>query len=199
MSKWSVIGNVDPHVLASRYSNEDSFSTLDTPAEEPDEISLAQATEIKKVLHLLPAREADFVELYYFKHLKQTDIAILYRVSQPTVCYRLQRAVERIKYLIAIPHLTQNKIKEDLKPFLKSEIDIDIMALMYLTTCQSETAKLLGVTQGLIRHRFLRSIKTLKKDPEAQLYYELFYKLSNNLNILREIHKDSNKVDFIII
>ena len=119
MSKWSVIGNVDPHILASRYSNEDSFGTLDTPTEEPDELSLAQSSEIKKVLHMLPAREADFVELYFFKHLKQTDIAILYRVSQPTVCYRLQRAVERIKYLIAIPHLSQEKIKEDLKPFLK--------------------------------------------------------------------------------
>jgi len=199
MSKWSVIGNVDPHILASRYSNEESFGTLDTPTEEPDEISLAQSSEIKKVLHMLPAREADFVELYFFKHLKQTDIAILYRVSQPTVCYRLQRAVERIKYLIAIPHLSQEKIKKDLQPFLKNQVDIDIMALMYLTTCQSETAKLLGVTQGLIRHRFLRSIKTLKKEPDAKVYYELFYKLSNNLNILREIHKDSNKIDFIIL
>lgn len=199
MSRWSVVSNVDPYVLASKYANEDGFGQLETLSEEPSDLAMEQIEEVKKILHLLPAREADFIELYFFKKLKQTDIAILYKVSQPTVCYRLQRAIERIKYLLAIPHLTQEKIKEGLKPYLKNETDIEIMALMYLTTCQSETAKMLGVTQGLIRHRFLRSIKTLKKEPEAQDYYELFYKLSNNLNILREIHKESNKVDFIIM
>lgn len=199
MSKWSVIGSVDPFVLASMYSNEDSYNEIDTYSDEPSEETLAQLEEVKKVTHLLPAREADFIELYFFKELKQTDIAILYNVSQPTVCYRLQRAVERIKYLLSIPHLTQEILETDLKAFLPNDLDVKIMCLMYETTCQSETAKMLGVTQGLIRHRFLRSIKTLKKNEEASDYYELFYKLSKNLNILREIHKDSNKIDYIIL
>lgn len=117
---------------------------------------------IQEHLESLPAREADFIEMYYFGKLKQTDIAEVFKVSQPTVCYRLQRATNRLQYLLRLPKLDLEQVKLDLSLWLTDSQNVQIMLLMKETTCQSEVAKRLGVSQGLVRHRFLRILKRLR-------------------------------------
>jgi len=63
------------------------------------------------------------------------------------------------------------------------------MQLMRETTCQSEVAKRLGVSQGLVRHRFIRSVNRMKMYPELAPYVKLFEFISANLNILREVQR----------
>ena len=148
----------------------------------------------------LPPREADFVELYFFSHKTQTDIAEIFKVSQPTVCYRLQRATARIRFVLSLPDVTDEELLEALKGFLADQEDVQIMMLMYETTCQSAVAKRLGVTQGKVRHRFMRSTKRMTENPNMEKYAQIFQAIAANLNILREVDRPAwdEKVHFVV-
>jgi len=64
---------------------------------------------------------------------------------------------------------------------------------MWETTCQSEVAKRLGVTQGLVRHRFIRAVKRMRDigSPGLKDLATMFDTISENLNILREVKRPS--------
>lgn len=163
-----------------------SFGTIFT---DPDEEDLQIIDRVRTILTRLPVIEADFIDLYFFRHIRQTDIAAIFGVSQPTVCYRLQRAIQRIKYLLEVPKVDSANLRTDLRRFFTDPMDIEILVLMYETTCQSETAKRLGVTQGFVRHRFIRSSKRMNTHPSMQFYGEVFSTVARNLNLLREVQR----------
>ena len=104
MSDWSGGYKImNPHDIETRFSTEDGLAYLDFSLDEHiNEESEERLEQVRGILDRIPPREADFVELYYFMQKRQTDIAIMFRVSQPTVCYRLQRAAERIRFLLQI-------------------------------------------------------------------------------------------------
>ena len=179
----------DPTELAARFANEDSMAYLDSIFEEPSEEDRGLIDRVRGTIDDLPDREADLVELYYFRGKRQTDIARIFRVSQPTVSYRLGRAAKRILFLLELPSIDMKQLQQDMKDFLSDPLDAEIMILMYRTTCQSEVAKRLGVSQGLVRHRFMRSLKRMLDDPRMILYVQLFDCISDNLNILREVQR----------
>jgi len=58
------------------------------------------------------------------------------------------------------------------------------MILMARTTCQSETARELGVTQGFVRYRFLRTIDRLKTMRNTDILVDWFEKVAASPNIL---------------
>jgi len=189
MVSWSGHHTIDPAEMESRFSNENSMAYMDSIFTEPSDEDVHRIEQIQEILQLLPDREADFVDLYYFKRLRQTDIASIFGVSQPTVCYRLMRAADRIRFLLNLPEINKNKLEKDLSGFLSDPLDVQIMLLMWKTTCQSEVAKQLGVSQGLVRHRFLRSVKRMGGNPKFSKYVDLFKYVAGNLNILREVQR----------
>lgn len=182
------------------FSEEDSLAFFGSVFTEPDEDDLKMMEKVRVMLDLLPPVEADFVEMYFFKHIKQTDIATIFGVSQPTVCYRLYRAIDRIKFLLTLPKVDLDVMRADLSRFMSDPMDIDIMVYMYETTCQSESAKRLKVSQGLVRHRFIRSIKKMQGYEAMQNYYGIFSMIANNLNIMREVRRRqiSTRIDCVI-
>lgn len=153
----------DPSDIETRYALEDGMAYMASIFTEPTDEDLAQIEAIQGLMDSLPPREADFVDLYYFKRKKQTEIAYIFGCSQPTVCYRLQRATSRIQFLLQLPQVAEEDLLRDMGLFLPDPQDVRIMHLMWRTTCQSEAAKELGVSQGLVRHRFLRTIKRMKQ------------------------------------
>lgn len=155
---WSGHKVVDPSDIEARYSQEDSLAFLDFATEELDEESTGQLERVRGILDKLPPCEADFIELYFFRRRKQTDIAEIFGVSQPTVCYRLQRATARARYLLSLPSVEEGEIEDAMTRILDDPLDIKVMVQMYATTCQSEVAKRLGISQGKVRHRFMRAI-----------------------------------------
>jgi hypothetical protein len=159
---WSGHRMIDPTEIESRFAIEDGMSFMASVFTEPTDEALAQIETIRDIMESLPAREADFIDLYYFKRKKQTEIAHIFDCSQPTVCYRLQRATARIQFLLQLPHVEEEDLLLDMSAFLADGLDVQIMLLMWQTTCQSEVAKQLGVSQGLVRHRFLRSVKRMR-------------------------------------
>ena len=131
------------------------------------------------------------MELFFFKKLRQTDIAEIFGVSQPTVCYRLKRGASRIKFLLDLPKIDLKKMSADLTTFLGDPLDVQILVLIWETTCQSEVAKRLGVSQGLVRHRFLRAVSKMTASHRQQKYANLFHFIAKHLNILREVQRPS--------
>jgi len=189
MQSWSGHHTIDPSDMESRFSQEDGISYMDSIFSEPGEEDNAQIDRVRSVVDMLPPREADFVDLYYFKRLRQTDIASMFGVSQPTVCYRLARAADRIRFLLSIPRVEESALVQDMAGFLSDPLDVQIMVLMWKTTCQSEVAKQLNVSQGLVRHRFLRSLSRMRSNARFAKYVAVFDYISANLNILREVQR----------
>ena len=179
----------NPQDIETRFSNEDGMSQLASIFTEPSEEALAKVERVRQMLDLLPPREADFVDLYYFRQINQTDIATIFGVSQPTVCYRLKRATARIQFLLQLAPITRPELEEAIYGFLSDKLDAQIMILMWETTCQSEVAKRLGVTQGLVRHRFIRGVKRMKDNEHYADLAQMFDSISDNLNILREVKR----------
>jgi predicted DNA-binding protein (UPF0251 family) len=189
MTRWVGYYTSDPLDIENRFSTDDAFIFPSATMSEENQQKLER---IKGIIDSLPPREADFVELYYFNQLKQTDIAVIFGVSQPTVCYRLQRATARIQFQLSLPVVERDQLDKDIEGFLADPLDVNIMKMMYETTCQSEVASKLNVSQGLVRHRFIRSIKRMSENSRMAIYAEIFTLISKNLNILREVQR--NKV-----
>jgi len=202
-STWSDCRTVDPSELESRVSVGDSMEFLtQVLSEEPSEESTRNLERVREIMTELPPREADFVELYFFSHKTQTDIAEIFKVSQPTVCYRLQRATARIRFVLSLPDVSTDELRNVLIGFLSDPEDVQIMMLMYETTCQSAVAKRLGVTQGKVRHRFMRSTRRMleSQNPEMAKIAQIFQAIAENLNILREVDRPKwdEKIHYVI-
>lgn len=182
---------IDPSDMERMFSNEDGLSQYPSSHDELSEDSAEAMVRVRSVLSQIPAREADFVELYYFNRVRQTAIAQLFNLSQPTVCYRLQRAAARIRYILDMPTHDVWLLEQDLRGVLTDEVDIKIMLGMLRTTCQSEVAQEIGVTQGFVRHRYFRTIDRLKKMRGMETYVQMFEHVAANLNILKETHRSA--------
>jgi DNA-directed RNA polymerase specialized sigma24 family protein len=167
-----------------------------------------KAERIRELLDRIPPREADIIELYFDKKKRQADIAAIFNITQAAVSYRLGRGILRIQFLLDLPDITRDQMIEGLSkifpispvlPDLLEEdpeaylhIDTRILISMWETTCQSEVAKTLDLTQGRVRHRFFKAVDLLREsaeeDESLEPYSEIFTKISSKkFNILREV------------
>lgn len=189
--------SVDPAELANRFASPEPL--FDEPIEEVDEEKVASIlsslhfeTQVKPLLDRIPEREADLIDLYFIKKKRQADIAEIFDVTQAAISYRLDRGLQRIKFLLSIPQITEGEMRHHL-PFVPlKQIDVDILVGMWKTTCQSEVAMQLGLTQGRVRHRFFGAVKLLEKKAAEDISFEPLFKVfssiaSKNFNILRAV------------
>lgn len=178
----------DPNDISARFSNEhrlgydpdiDQFGDWGFNIE--DELSPALAEEIEingqelitngqkldfsaieQFLCRIPEREADLITLYHRDRMKQEQIAKIFGITQAAVSYRLHRGIRRIQFLRTIPELDNNTFELELGSKFSKQ-DLEILWRMYETTCQSEIAKQMGLTQGRVRHRFFRALGRIKE------------------------------------
>lgn len=160
---------VDPAELANRFAAPDALLDDEEPSEsllDPELEALFSSNDyenrIEPLLDRIPEREADLIYLYYVKRKRQADIATIFDVTQAAISYRLDRGIRRIKFLLSIPTVTEEDMRADLAAIFE-KIDIDILVGMWQTTCQSEVASKLQLTQGRVRHRFFKAVEVLKE------------------------------------
>jgi predicted XRE-type DNA-binding protein len=199
---------IDPAELSNRFASPDSEPELedDEDAEGEDDggidgkvasflVGADYESRIAPLLNRIPQREADLIFLYYIQKKRQADIAEIFGVTQAAISYRLDRGLQRIKFLLSIPQVTEDDLRDDLAEAFE-QIDINILVGMWQTTCQSEVANRLGLTQGRVRHRFFKAIEMLKKlsadDAKYAPYIQIFSAISSKkgsggFNILREV------------
>ena len=161
------IQSMDPAELSSRFSTEDVIQPIHGQGEE---WKAPRLEEIKDLLDRLPDRESDLVRLYFFKDKNQTDIAEIFGITQAAVSYRINRALARIRFLVDMPNLDKDDIYDILLEVLPSQLDAKIFSEMYQSTCQSEVADRLEITQGRVRHRFIKNLRFLGDFVVDQLY-----------------------------
>lgn len=255
---------VDPAELAARYStsHDPRFDREDEPLEldEAANVSTEAVAEffadndyesrVAPLLDRIPDKEADLIYLYFIQRKRQLDIATIFGITQAAVSYRLERGIQRIKFLLSIPQITEEELRADLpeifptrlpcplcceakaraawsdpgenaqgdsarkKPKKKAKespyrvaagpcrvcngdraiyIDVAILVGMWQTTCQSEVAETLGLTQGRVRHRFFRAVEVLQAAAAADAKFEPYHKVFDAIamgkafNILREV------------
>ena len=191
---------IDPAELSNRFAAPDSEPDLDGDGQEDGDhdeevasflVGADYESRIAPLLNRIPQREADLIYLYYIQKKRQADIAEIFGVTQAAISYRLDRGLQRIKFLLSIPQATEDELREDLAEVFEA-IDVNILVGMWQTTCQSEVANRLGLTQGRVRHRFFKSVETLKKRAEEDARFEPYHRIfsaisSKNFNILREV------------
>ena len=186
---------VDPAELANRFAAPDALLDDEVRPEDPEFEALFSEedyeTRIMPLLDRIPDREADLIYLYYVKKKRQADIAAIFDVTQAAISYRLDRGIKRIKFLLSIPTVTEEDMRLDLAEIFE-QIDIDILVGMWQTTCQSEVATKLKLTQGRVRHRFFKAVdvlmKAADKDQKFDPYHRIFSSISSkNFNILRAV------------
>ena len=188
---------VDPAELANRFASPDALLDDEVPEELSDESMTAlfssddYETRVAPLLDRIPEREADLIYLYYVCKKRQADIAEIFDVTQAAISYRLDRGIQRIKFLLAIPTVTEDELREDLDDVFEP-IDVNILVGMWQTTCQSEVANMLKLTQGRVRHRFFKAVERLKSYAEMDEKYRPYEKIfssisSKKFNILRAV------------
>lgn len=188
---WGSNISFDPSDMERMFTQEDTFAGFPTVNEELSPERSVKMEEVRFLLDQLPPREADFIELYFFNRVRQTSIAELFNVSQPTVCYRLQRGAARLRYLFDLPKHDLEVMEAELRTVLTDEQDIQIMLGMVRTTCQSDVAYELGVSQGKVRYRFLRTITKLEGMVGMESFVRVFKYVSENLNMLKNTSRAS--------
>jgi len=180
-------------------------------------------SQIAPLLDRIPSKEADLIYLYFIQRKRQLDIATIFGITQAAVSYRLERGIKRIQFLLSIPQITEEELWADLPEVLPASspcpkcvnkasepartssacpvcngtgtllIDVAILAGMWRSTCQSDVANTLGLTQGRVRHRFFKAVETLEvaaaKNEKYQPYHKIFSAISEGkmFNILREV------------
>lgn len=189
---------VDPIELSSRIPDPRSLEDIFDEDIEEETVAVDLATfdneygdRILPLLNRIPEKEADFIDLYYIQKKKQSDIATIFNITQAAVSYRLDRGIQRIKFILDMPEFTEEQLREDLSKIFSKPMDVDILVGMWKTTCQSEVATQLGLTQGRVRHRFLKARDTLARVAEQDEAYKphhyLFDSISKNFNIMRSV------------
>lgn len=177
------VQSIDSTELESRFSTEDRIPFFGA--------SKYSLDDLKPYLAMLPKKEADLILMYHVLKKDQKEIAKILNLSQGGVSHRIARARERLRFLISIPKFTRNELLEDLKSVIEEEIDLVIMWELYRTTCQSQVAEIVGMTQSRVRHRFMKCLRILEEKsqakPELERYFQAFTQISNNFNILHEI------------
>lgn len=177
------IKNIESSELENRFSNESKLKYLD------DNFPFT-FKDLEPYLEVLPKKEHDLIIMYYLLKKEQKEIAKILRLTQGGVSHRISRAKARLRFLVKVPKFTKEDLFSELEEFF-NELDLKILWGLYETTCQSEVAKQVGMTQSRIRHRFMKNLEVLEKlkdDPELLKYFDAFKLISqNNFNILREI------------
>ncbi len=179
----------DPSEIARRFTTE---ATLQFSASAEREVGF-DAT----LLDMIPKIEADIIRLHFFRGKTQTDIARIFSIKQSAVHYRIKRGLRRIRFLMERPEIVEASLRVDLTQLgLDNEVpntqvtDIDILIAMYHSTCQSVVATQLDLTQGLVRHRFLRAVARIQDEEDEPFvtYGIAFGMVRENLNILHEVN-----------
>ncbi len=223
---------IDPAEIATRFSYSDPrFDNEDDSLDADDANNVSNEvfadylpdgdyeSRIVPLLDRIPTREADLIFLYFIEKKRQADIATIFGVTQAAISYRLDRGIQRLKFLLNIPQVTEEELRTDLPKAFPAQIpcphcavaretprgpcqvcqgdgsillDVEILIGMWATTCQSEVATKLGLTQGRVRHRFFKAVKTLQEiatlDPRFSPYEKIFSAVaSKKFNILREV------------
>lgn len=150
---------------------------------EPDEPSPETRLQIRDYLDQIPVVEADCVDLYFLRGFTQTRIARILGLTQPTVCYRIHRGMERIRWLASVRDIDTGEWRATMAACGFRPWVIDCCLLYYETSCQSHAAARLGCGQPKIRHTLVAAIPRMLRIPATHRYGDVLQDMMSRPNI----------------
>jgi len=166
--------NLDTTLLERLFGEEDEITYYDEPdepvAEERTEDEIREELEakilrierLKKLLEKIPAKERTMLRMKFGKGLSQSQIGEFFEVSQVTISYRIQRALQRIQVFNQIIDIDQELMRRDYEK-LFDDLTVDILMAIFETSNQSETARIVGKSQYCVRSRYLKAIEVMEE------------------------------------
>jgi len=177
---------MDNVILERIFSNEYSMSTLPSFCEHITKETKERLDSIFRHMERINAIEADMLELHLVKGVPQSAIGKIFGYTQPNIHYRIMRALERLKVILKIPIFTEEELDEKLNGFFTNQKDIIVLKLVYLYSSQSLVAREIGESQGKVRYRFLRCLKSMEPCEELKDLYDALIIINENITLLRK-------------
>lgn len=177
---------MEQSLMEKIFSNERSLSTLPSLREGLDENELERLDQIMSLMERISPVEADLVELHLIKGVPQGVLGQIFGYTQPNIHYRLERGKARLKVLLDLPDYEENDLRSMLGGFFTDRKDIEVMTLIYKYSSQSKVASLVGESQGKVRYRFMRCMKSLQRSESLSHLYEAYKVIEDNLTLLRK-------------
>jgi len=154
--------------IESFYGKE--LERLDVQRIEPKVSAIFSSVEDLKLLfdnmYLLDAEDRDLMLLLFICQKRQEDIGVLFDVTQEAVSYQMKKLRSRIRFIKRLRSV-QPQVDEFFE-FVVGTSDIPVhfiesAALMFFTTSQTISARILGVNQATVRYRFSSFVDAMKK------------------------------------
>lgn len=176
-SVWTI--PVDPVFFTYFRPGEPLYDDLDPePAEVDDEPSGPVPDRLAVMLTRLHPMDADFLDLYFLRGKFESEIGVIFGLTQAAVSYRLHKAIARLRWLAGVPQITEEELRRDLPTLGFSEQEVEILYWMWKTTCLSEAARQTGATDETTKWRLARLCRLLEKsaqeNPVARPYADFF-------------------------
>jgi len=153
--------------------------------------------EIEPHLNRVPPIEADILEMRFRSRLSLAQIATIFeRASHSTICYLIDRAVARIRFLISLPAVSNDQLADAVSSV--SPDNVELCVLLSETTSATQTAQRLGITHTTIWRRRNKVIELMRvarrTDPMRYTRpLKLLVMLRDNSRILSEYRQPSHR------
>jgi len=189
---------MDPSLMDKMFTTENGLGSLPTGTDELSEESKERLVMVLDLMERISPIEADMIELHLLKGVSQAMLGKIFGYTQPNVHYRVERGKKRLKALLEVPVIDPDEIRKRLSGFISDEKDIEVMVLIYQYSSQSKVALLIGESQGKVRYRFLRCLKSLSMSEINKDLYFLYKIVEKNLTLLRKSEPLTEKVKTIL-
>ena len=183
---------MEQSLMEKIFSNEHSLASLPTTRVELSEVDQSRLEIILEQMERISPVEADLVELHFLRGVPQGILGQIFGYTQPNVHYRLERGKKRLKALPNLPIYELDVLEKRLRGYLTDPKDIKVMVLIYKYSSQSKVAEIVGESQGKVRYRFLRCLKSLSNSPSMGDLYGAYKVIEENLTLLRKSEPRKN-------
>lgn len=111
----SYVKNIDPVEFARRFSSKDRLPISG------EKIKLKGSMEqVKDLLSKIPEREVDLIYMYFILNKGQKQMARILNITQGAVSLRLRKAIKRLKFLVDLPKIDLEAMRNDLFTLLNN-------------------------------------------------------------------------------
>ena len=114
--KWPI--HLKQKDWANLQTSEQYTIDRDTSEDVPEAIRRMSCDELEHMLDRLPPVEADIIEMYFIKGKTQGEMAEIWECFQGSISYRMNRALERIKWMLEMPEVDLEEATKDITAIL---------------------------------------------------------------------------------
>jgi hypothetical protein len=171
---------VDPQDISLRLSDEEYQKFVQDLFKQGDG-NYRSSRKLEKLLKRLPPIESETLRLNHLKKVKQTSLARIFNVSQPTIHTRLSKAMKRLRFLSIYPDIAKGEFHYHISRYLS--VKDDRYWELYRTTSYVNVANKYNTSVTSLK-KIIKKVKTSAEWASNKSFYETMELLYKNPEIL---------------